>query len=95
MKNHLPLIDKEGEVRELKEEDFVLMRPAEEVLPLSLLKTLGIRGPQKAPTKQKITIRLSQEVVDAFRATGKHWQSRMDCAMKNWLKEHSPHDVKP
>lgn len=44
--------------------------------------------PKKAVTKQRITMRLSRDVVDAFRATGKGWQTRMDEALKDWLKEH-------
>jgi uncharacterized protein (DUF4415 family) len=31
----------------------------------------------------------SPEVIDAFRATGKGWQTRMDEALKDWLREHS------
>lgn len=41
-------------------------------------------------TKEKITIRLSPEVVEAFRASGKGWQTRLDAALKDWLKTHSP-----
>lgn len=48
------------------------------------------RGPQKAPAKERVTIRLSQEVVQAFRATGAGWQTRMNAALKDWLKTHSP-----
>lgn len=55
-------------------------------------KRRGERGPQKAPTKQRITIRLSAEVVREFRASGAGWQTRMDRALKEWLKEHSPLD---
>lgn len=46
------------------------------------------RGAQLAPTKSRITIRLSQEVVDAFRASGDGWQTRMDSALQDWLKTH-------
>lgn len=48
------------------------------------------RGPNKAPTKERITIRLSPEVVDSFRASGDGWQGRIDTALKDWLKTHSP-----
>ena len=41
-------------------------------------------------TKERITIRLSQEVVEQFRASGDGWQTRMDSALKEWLKTHSP-----
>ncbi|MFX2609540.1 BrnA antitoxin family protein [Enterobacter mori] len=46
------------------------------------------------PTKKLTTIRYSPEVVDAFKATGKGWQTRMDAALKDWLKHHKPADVK-
>ncbi|MBK1674178.1 MULTISPECIES: BrnA antitoxin family protein [Ectothiorhodospira] len=43
-----------------------------------------------APTKERITIRLSPDVVARFRATGPGWQTRMDAALKDWLRDHSP-----
>jgi uncharacterized protein (DUF4415 family) len=48
------------------------------------------RGPQKAPTKIATTIRLSPDVMAAFKATGAGWQTRIDDALKDWLKTHSP-----
>jgi uncharacterized protein (DUF4415 family) len=57
-------------------------------LPLDLqqkLKPTG-RGPQKEPTKVKVSIRLSQDVVDALRATGSGWQSRVDEALRAFVK---------
>ncbi len=92
MSKHKPLIDDDGEVRELTAADMRLFKPAHEVLPLELQKVLGMkpRGLQKAPTKQATTIRLSPEVMAAFKATGKGWQTRIDAALKDWLKTHSP-----
>jgi uncharacterized protein (DUF4415 family) len=46
------------------------------------------RGPNKAPVKERVTIRLSREVVDRFRASGAGWQTRVDSALKDWLKTH-------
>jgi uncharacterized protein (DUF4415 family) len=85
-----PGIDADGEVRELTAEDLKHFRPAVEVLPAALRAKLGIRGPQKSPTKERITIRLSPEVVQSFRATGDGWQTRVDAALKDWLKAHEP-----
>ena len=49
-----------------------------------------LRGRPKAQvTKERITIRLSPEVVQSFRATGDGWQTRVDAALKDWLKTHS------
>ena len=90
MASRKPLIDTDGEVRELSTADMARFRPAAEVLPSSLKEKLGVRGPQKAPTKERITIRLSREVVDQFRESGEGWQTRVDAALRDWLKNHSP-----
>ncbi|CAM5783516.1 BrnA antitoxin family protein [Castellaniella caeni] len=75
---------------EWSDADFARARPAAEVLPVALHEKLGIRrrGPQKAPVKKLITIRLSPEVVDGFRASGPGWQARVDAVLKTWLKTH-------
>ena len=90
MAKRKPLIDSDGEVRELTVKDMAKFRPAAEVLSPSLRKKLGVRGPQKAPTKERITIRLSREVVERFRESGDGWQTRVDAALREWLKKHSP-----
>ena len=87
------LTDAKGEVRELSTEDMRRFRPSRDVLPPTLLSKLGVRGPQRAPTKERITIRLSPEVVQPFRATGDGWQTRVDAALKDWLKSHKPAKV--
>jgi uncharacterized protein (DUF4415 family) len=84
-----PLIDADGEVRVLTAEDLEHFKPAREVLPQSLQKTLGIRGAQKAPTKVSTTIRLSPDVLAAFKSEGNGWQTRIDTALKDWLRTHS------
>jgi uncharacterized protein (DUF4415 family) len=49
--------------------------------------------PKADVTKSRITIRLSAEVVDRFRASGPGWQTRMDAALKDWLEDHAPEQV--
>ena len=92
MTKRTPLTDANGEVRELTAADLRRLKPADQVLPPKLLKTMGIkpRRPQKAPTKQATTIRLSPDVMAAFKATGAGWQTRIDAALKDWLRTHSP-----
>ncbi len=46
--------------------------------------------PRAEVTKERITIRLSRDVVGRFRATGAGWQTRVDSALKDWLKTHRP-----
>jgi uncharacterized protein (DUF4415 family) len=87
MKKRKSLTDSKGEVRELSSTDLKGFRAAREALPASVKRKVGVRGPQKTPTKELI-IRLSPEVVARFRATGESWQSRMDAALQEWLRKH-------
>ena len=50
----------------------------------------GARGTGKRPAKEAINIRLSPDVLAAFRVSGEGWQSRIDAALRDWLKTHSP-----
>ena len=69
-------------------EDFERARPAHEVLPAEILKAFPkLRGPQKAPTKVPVSLRLSREVVDPYKATGDGWQTRIDEALKAAIKK--------
>lgn len=91
MINLLPLTDAEGEVRELTEEDFKKAVPFS-ALPESLQATLlGLKELHKPaqPGKVSTTVRFDREVIEAFRATGKGWQTRMNDALKEWLKNHA------
>jgi uncharacterized protein (DUF4415 family) len=88
MRKRKPMTDLKGEVREISSADLKGFRTAREALPASVRRKVGVRGPQKAPTKERITIRLSPEVVARFRATGEGWQSRMDAALQDWLRKH-------
>lgn len=50
-----------------------------------------LRGrPKAAETKERITIRLSPEVLDAFRETGAGWQTRIDSVLKDWVVGRKP-----
>jgi uncharacterized protein (DUF4415 family) len=72
---------------EWTEEDFARARPPEEVLPPEILAQFkNTRGPQKAPTKIPVSLRLSADVVDHFKATGPGWQSRIDDALRKIAK---------
>ncbi len=47
------------------------------------------RGRPSGSEKTQIALRVDNSVLDAFRATGKGWQTRMNDALKEWLKEHA------
>ena len=87
MANRKPLIDENGEVREITAEDVALFKPfsALPVAEQSVLLKLHRRGPQRTPKKVPISIRLSPDVVEGLRATGTGWQGRADEALRTWL----------
>ncbi len=81
------LTDADGEVRELTAEDMARFRPASQALPVDLRETLGVRrrGPQKAPTKVSTTIRLDADLLEALKATGEGWQTRVNALVRREL----------
>lgn len=96
MNKRPPLTNDEGEVRELTATDVAEFKPAKEALPPELFTALvamnrraGVRGPQKAPTKRATTIRFDPDVLEALKATGKGWQTRVNDAMREWVKTHA------
>lgn len=47
----------------------------------------GKRGPQKAPTKKLISLRLSPDVIDHFKSTGSGWQTRIDSTLRQAIRK--------
>ncbi len=60
---------------ELSDEEFIQLKP--------------VGRPKAAVTKDKITIRLSREVTDYFRSTGKGWQTRLNEVLQDYVKAHT------
>jgi uncharacterized protein (DUF4415 family) len=44
--------------------------------------------PRAAVTKKHISIRLSRDVLDSFRSMGNGWQTKIDEALMEWIREH-------
>jgi uncharacterized protein (DUF4415 family) len=61
--------------------DFKRARPFAEIFP-DLAASRRVRGAQRKPTKVAVSLRLTREVVERFKAGGPGWQSRMDEALK-------------
>lgn len=45
--------------------------------------------PAGSGSKEQVAIRFDREVLTAFRSAGPGWQTRMNEALKDWLKTHS------
>lgn len=46
--------------------------------------------PTGSGNEEQVAIRFDKDVLEAFRATGRGWETRMNDALKAWLKEHVP-----
>jgi uncharacterized protein (DUF4415 family) len=87
------LIDDENP--EWTAEDFKNARPAREVLyevfskdvaDEMLAKKTG--RPLGSGMKESQTVRFDRDILTAFKATGKGWQTRMNDALRDWLEKH-------
>ncbi|HUY82365.1 MAG TPA: BrnA antitoxin family protein [Acidobacteriaceae bacterium] len=97
MKNSKSLTDWER-VKSFREGDRIPYNPEDgpydpndeaatgEWLSQAIILRPGQRGPQKAPTKMQISLRLSPEVIEHFKATGKGWQTRIDETLKKAIE---------
>ena len=70
-------------------EDFRRARPISEFPELfeAMRRYRGQRGKQKAPTKELISLRVDRDVVEAYRATGRGWQTRANQALRSYAKQ--------
>ncbi|HVW53284.1 MAG TPA: BrnA antitoxin family protein [Trinickia sp.] len=70
---------------ELTDEFF---EQADEYIGDKLVRRGRGRGRPIGSHKAATTIRLDDEVLEAFKATGRGWQTRMNAALKDWLRTH-------
>ena len=63
-------------------EEMAKAKPFAEVLPELAASARRVRGKQKAPTKQLVSLRLDRSIIEAFKAEGPGWQSRINEALK-------------
>lgn len=99
MKNfNKPFTTPDGEVREdLTDAELEAMFSTAkrlDELPSSLqAKLRELNSLQAEALKEAITLPLSPSVVTAFKNTGAGWQTRIDAALNDWLKQHDPHSL--
>ena len=76
------------------EAEFARARPAEEVLPElfgkeAAAKMLKPRGrPKSANPKTPLKLRIDPDVVEAYKAQGEGWQTRMNDALRDYARSH-------
>ena len=62
----------------LTDEQMSRAKPFAEALPELAASIRRGRGPNKAPTKKLVSLRLSGQVIEKYKADGPGWQSRTD-----------------
>jgi uncharacterized protein (DUF4415 family) len=67
---------------ELTDEQMAKAKPFAEVFPELAASIRKGRGPNKAPTKKLVSLRLSGQVIEAYKAKGPGWQSRIDADLR-------------
>ena len=67
---------------EWTKKDFAKAKPFAEALPELAASIRKGRGPNKAPTKMLVSLRLSGKVLEAYKAKGPGWQSRNDADLR-------------
>ncbi len=76
------MIEADPDAPEATQDELAQARPFREVFPGlagSIDQEIARRGrPKAASTKTPVTIRLDQDLVEHYKATGKGWQSRMN-----------------
>ena len=76
------------------EAEFARARPAAEILPElygqeRATEILRPRGrPKLENPKLPIKLRIDPDVVDAYKAQGEGWQTRMNAALRDYAKSH-------
>jgi len=63
---------------ELTDEQMSKAKPFAEALPELAASIRRGRGPNKAQTKRLVSLRLSGQVIEKYKAGGPGWQSRID-----------------
>lgn len=56
------------------------------------LANLNLKRPRGRPfgsgTKKQVTLRVDSDVLESFKVTGDGWQTRINDALREWLKSH-------
>ena len=83
----------DAQARELEQKWDSQAKSAQEALPAQVYEALvALKRPRGRPkaesTKVFTAIRLDADLLNAFKATGKGWQTRVNSALRQYIDEH-------
>jgi uncharacterized protein (DUF4415 family) len=87
----------DAENPEWTREELARAKPAGEVFPAAVFADAPPkrgRGPQAAPTKQLVSLRLDRDTVETYRATGRGWQARINDDLAKAARRISVHPTR-
>ncbi len=77
-------------IRQMKRGEYARVHTPEQIAARRRGRPAGSR---QAVTKEAVKLRIDPDVLATFRASGAGWQTRMNAALADWLKNHSPEDL--
>lgn len=77
-----PLVDDQGDVRELTAADLARFRPSTEIPELADIVRRGRPPLPEADRKQRVTMYLDRDLVAALKADGRGWQTRANALLR-------------
>jgi len=75
------------DIERISSRDILSRREMQALAEFAGTKTRG--RPRKARPKVNATFRIDADLLDAIRATGKGWQTRINAALRAWMAQHS------
>ncbi len=76
-------LDDVSDTPEFTADEMAKAKPFAEAFPELAASAKRVRGRQRAPTKQLISLRLDRSVIEAFKSQGRGWQRRINEALKS------------
>lgn len=77
-----PLIDEDGEVRELTAADLSRFRPNSDIPELAAILRRGRPPLAEDERKQRVTMYLDRDLVERLKQDGKGWQTRANALLR-------------
>lgn len=80
-----PTHDALKEVLEAQKHEIIYDEDSPELSPAQIAEFVPANPQFYKPKKQQITLKLDADIIEAFKKTGKGYQTRMNAALRNFL----------
>jgi uncharacterized protein (DUF4415 family) len=77
----------DDDIPELTPDQLAEMKPAREVMSAGAFRALKRGRPPVANPKRAVSLRIDPDVLEAYKATGKGWQSRINEVLRRGMPQ--------